>query len=54
MSETVLEASRAGDWPRLLELLPEDPKSAEERDDWGRLPLHSAAAAGRGHPASQV
>ena len=43
MSETVLEASRAGDWPRLLELLPKDPKSAEERDDWGRLPLHYAA-----------
>jgi hypothetical protein len=41
--ESVLEASRAGDWPRLLELLPKDPKSAEERDDWGRLPLHYAA-----------
>jgi hypothetical protein len=43
VAETVLEASREGDWPRLLELLPNDPKSAEERDDWGRLPLHYAA-----------
>ena len=43
VAETVLEASREGDWPRLLELLPKDPKSAEERDDWGRLPLHYAA-----------
>lgn len=43
VAETVLEASREGDWPRLLELLPNDPKGAEERDDWGRLPLHYAA-----------
>ena len=42
-AETVLEAAREGDWSRLLELLPNDPKSAEARDDWGRLPLHYAA-----------
>ena len=42
-AETVLEASREGDWARLLELLPNAPKGAEERDDWARLPLHYAA-----------
>jgi septal ring factor EnvC (AmiA/AmiB activator) len=49
-SSTVLEASREGDWPRLLELLPTDLKAAEERDDWSRLPLHYAALQTPGPP----
>ena len=43
-AETLLDASKEGDWARLLELLPTaGSDGASERDDWSRLPLHYAA-----------
>ena len=43
-AETLIDASKEGDWDRLLELLPTaGTDGASARDDWGRLPLHYAA-----------
>ena len=40
---SVLDASKAGEWPLLMQRVSAGDKSVKQHDDWGRLALHYAA-----------